>query len=77
LLAHATLVPRAWALRAPRCARQKIFTQEAAMKEDSSNDVKRTALSFECNGCGQFFESWERLRQHEVDCKDDDVDNQL
>ena len=47
------------------------------MKEDSSNDVKRTALSFECNGCGQFFESWERLRQHEVDCKDDDVDNQL
>ena len=38
------------------------------MTEDPSNEKEPAALSFECNGCGQFFESWERLRQHEVDC---------
>ena len=44
------------------------------MKEDSS---KVPILSFECDGCGQFFESWERLREHGVDCRDEDRDNQL
>lgn len=34
------------------------------MTEDPSNEKEPAALSFECNGCGQFFESWERLRQH-------------
>ena len=47
------------------------------MKEGRSKGIKPSVLSFECDGCGQFFESWERLRQHEVDCKDDDRDNQL
>lgn len=55
----------------------EIFLSRAPMKEDPSNENKRAALSFECNGCGQFFESWERLRQHEVDCNDNDLDNQL
>jgi hypothetical protein len=40
------------------------------MKEDSSNE-KQNALAFECNRCGQRFESWDRQRQHEIDCDDD------
>jgi hypothetical protein len=47
------------------------------MKEGPANGVRRTALSFECDGCGQLFESWERLRQHQVDCRDDDADSPL
>ena len=31
-------------------------------------------LSFECEGCGGFFESWDRLRQHQVDCRSDESD---
>jgi hypothetical protein len=38
--------------------------------EDSSNE-KQNALAFECNRCGQRFESWDRQRQHEIDCDDD------
>jgi hypothetical protein len=34
-------------------------------------------LSFECNGCGQCFESSERLRQHAIDCGDDDSVSEL
>jgi hypothetical protein len=46
------------------------------MKEDSAIREERKSLSFECSCCGQFFESWERLRQHEIDC-DDPSENQL
>jgi hypothetical protein len=35
------------------------------------------SLSFECEGCGGFFESWERLRQHQVDCRSDESDGWL
>ena len=30
------------------------------------------ARAFECDGCGESFTSWERLRQHQVDCNSDD-----
>jgi hypothetical protein len=42
------------------------------MKENNSDNMEKIATSYECGGCGAFFESFERLRQHEVDCKDDD-----
>jgi len=42
------------------------------MSEEKSNDIKEKERSFECDGCGASFESFERLRQHEVDCKDHD-----
>lgn len=45
------------------------------MKEILLNSAKPAALSFECDGCGQFFETWDRLRQHQVDCQSDDFDS--
>jgi len=56
---------------------EQITLSGATMTEDPSNEKEPAALSFECNGCGQFFESWERLRQHEVDCNADDTENPL
>ena len=44
------------------------------MKEDSTNKLKPATLSFECDCCGEFFESWEWLRQHLVDCQSDEFD---
>jgi hypothetical protein len=42
------------------------------MSESKPDNVKKIARSYECDGCGASFESFERLRQHEVDCKDHD-----
>jgi hypothetical protein len=50
--------------------------KEPMMKEDPSNRQEQKALSFECDGCGQFFESWERLHQHAIDCTDADSEEQ-
>jgi transcriptional regulator NrdR family protein len=36
----------------------------------------QTANSFECNHCGQSFQTHEQLREHEVECIDDDSDKQ-
>jgi transcriptional regulator NrdR family protein len=41
------------------------------MSESKSDNLNKIARSYECDGCGVSFESFERLRQHEVDCKDD------
>jgi hypothetical protein len=49
---------------------------QETMKEDPTNPENKSVLSFECDGCGQFFESWERLRQHAIDCRDDDSEEQ-
>ena len=45
------------------------------MDEESANAGKPMTLSFECDGCGQVFENWDRLRQHQVDCQTDDIDS--
>lgn len=37
----------------------------------------KPSFSFECEGCGGSFESWERLRQHQVDCKTDESEGWL
>ena len=42
------------------------------MRENKSDNVEKIQRSYERDGCGAFFESLESLRQHEVDCKDDD-----
>jgi hypothetical protein len=42
------------------------------MGESKFDNMNKTARSYECDGCGASFESFERLRQHEVDCKNDD-----
>jgi hypothetical protein len=42
------------------------------MKHEMTGKGSESNLSYECNGCGQCFENMERLRQHGVDCKDDD-----
>jgi hypothetical protein len=46
-------------------------------EKDAAVGLKPGALSFECDGCGQLFESWERLRQHQIDCQGDDLDGPL
>jgi len=45
--------------------------------EDREEAEEGKSLSFECEGCGGFFESWDRLRQHQVDCRNDDFDSWL
>ena len=42
------------------------------MSKEKFNDTKEKERSFECDGCGALFASFESLRQHEVDCKDDE-----
>lgn len=54
---------------------RKKKNEETAMKEILLSSAKPAALSFECDGCGQFFETWERLRQHQVDCQNDDFES--
>ena len=44
------------------------------MSDDNAETANKTNRSYECNCCGERFESAERLRQHEVDCKDDDFE---
>jgi len=39
--------------------------------------VTKKIFSFECGGCGECFESTERLRQHAIDCGDDDSASEL
>lgn len=51
--------------------------EAAAMKEESANNLKPATLSFECDCCGQFFESWERLRHHQVDCQSDEFESAI
>ena len=45
------------------------------MDEEFANATKPTTLAFECDGCGQSFETWDHLRQHQVDCQTDDFDS--
>jgi ribosomal protein L44E len=44
------------------------------MDEDAAKTASRTALCFECESCGERFETWDRLRQHQIDCQPDDFD---
>lgn len=46
-------------------------------KKDPENVTIPQARAFECDGCGESFTSWERLRQHQVDCKSDDSEDWL
>jgi hypothetical protein len=43
----------------------------------SSETPMKKTLAFECDGCSECFESWERLRQHQVDCKSDESEEWL
>lgn len=47
------------------------------MEENGARSEGARKLFFECDGCGGFFESLECLRQHEVDCKDDNFEDSL
>jgi hypothetical protein len=42
------------------------------MTDSKSENIEKIASSYECDGCGAFFDSFNRLRQHEVDCKEND-----
>jgi hypothetical protein len=45
------------------------------MDEDNVRTSKTPgALAFECDSCGQHFETWDLLRQHQVDCQTDDFE---
>ncbi len=44
------------------------------MDEDSIRSKKPSALAFECESCGEHFETWDLLRQHQVDCQTDDFE---
>jgi len=45
------------------------------MSKENTGAARGTNRSYECDGCGESFEFMERLRQHEVDCKDDDFES--
>jgi len=47
------------------------------MEEALTHTLKAATLSFECDCCGQFFESWDRVRQHQVDCQTDDFESAM
>jgi hypothetical protein len=47
------------------------------MKEEAIKLANPPTLSFECEACGEFFESWDRLRQHQVDCEPDEFDSSI
>jgi hypothetical protein len=49
------------------------------MENDWSGIEKpvKLTLAFECDGCSESFESLERLRQHQVDCKSDESEEWL
>jgi len=49
----------------------------ADLEKDLENDTTSQIRAFECDGCGESFSSWDRLRQHQVDCKSDDSDDSL
>jgi len=57
------------------CLDEQEFSEETSMDEEFANATKPITLSFECDGCGQVFENWDRLRQHQVDCQTDDIDS--
>ena len=44
------------------------------MNEENVYNPVEVVRAYECTGCGQYFESMDRLRQHEVDCKSDDFE---
>ena len=46
-------------------------------QNDKTETEKRKNLSFECDGCGGCFESWDRLHQHQVDCQSDEFESWL
>ena len=50
--------------------------RELQLEKDSETKITQPR-AFECDHCGETFASWERLRQHQVDCNSDDSDDQL
>jgi hypothetical protein len=55
-------------------SRRRESRQEETMDEDIRSSKKPGALAFECESCGQHFETWDLLRQHQVDCQTDDFE---
>ena len=47
------------------------------MNVEAGETSKPKTLAFECDSCGQAFESWERLRQHQVDCQTESFDSEF
>lgn len=47
------------------------------MDEDVGKPSTSQTFSFECDSCGQYFESWDRLREHHVDCQIDTFESDL
>jgi len=47
------------------------------MEDEREKGEGSRKFAFECDGCGESFESWQRLRQHAVDCKTDESEDWL
>jgi hypothetical protein len=47
------------------------------MEDEREKREGARKFAFECDGCGESFESWQRLRQHAVDCKTDESEDWL
>lgn len=45
------------------------------MENEKAGAAMEVNRPYECSGCGECFESIERLRQHKVDCKDEDLES--
>jgi hypothetical protein len=61
----------------PMQSRGPTAGRELNLEKESENATIPQARAFECDGCGESFTSWERRRQHQVDCKSDDSDDWL
>lgn len=44
------------------------------MNEEKLSPVTEFIRSYECSNCGQGFESLDRLRQHQIDCEDHEIE---
>jgi hypothetical protein len=51
----------------------ELLREDAAMKKGLADAAAPSVLFFECENCGHAFESWPRLRQHQVDCQTEDT----
>jgi hypothetical protein len=49
----------------------------ATSSDENVAAMTQKSLSFECSSCGHCFESTERLRQHAIDCGDDESASEL
>jgi hypothetical protein len=47
------------------------------MEDEFVKAPSTRVFSFECESCGHSFETWESLRQHQVDCQNESFESSV